>query len=55
VECPFTYLFKRSSGKGDAINYVSDILKKRRRSWGMNVCAKLFQLFIVLCKFIMKI
>jgi hypothetical protein len=32
VEFPCTYLFKRSSGKGNAINYVRDILKKRERS-----------------------
>jgi hypothetical protein len=36
---------KRSSGKGDAINYISDILKKKGRRWGMNVFAALFQLF----------
>jgi hypothetical protein len=55
VECSFTYLFKRSSGKGNAINYVSDILKKRGRRWNMNVFAALFKLFGVLCKFVMKI
>jgi len=49
------YLYKKSSGKGNSINYESDILKKRGRRWAVNVFAKLFQLFIVLCKFIMKI
>jgi len=42
VEYAFTCLFKRSSGKGNAINYVSDILKERGRGWSMNVFAKLF-------------
>jgi hypothetical protein len=55
VECPFTYFLTRRSSKGNATNNVSDILKKRGRRRAMNVLAKLFQLFIVLCKFIMKI
>jgi hypothetical protein len=50
-----TYLFKRSRGKGNAVNYVSSVLKKRGRRQDVSVFAKIFQLFNALCKFIMKI